>query len=584
MNKTVNINLGGMFFHIDEDAYQKLTRYFDAIKRSLSNSNGQDEIIKDIEMRIAEIVSERQSPDKQVISLRQVEEVIAIMGQPEDYRLEDEGPAEKTSYDYSRRPIKKLYRDLDKATIGGVATGLGHYFGIDAFWIKIILVILTVVSFGTGIIVYIVLWVVMPGAVTTSEKLEMTGEPVTISNIEKKVREEFEAVTEKFKNVDYDKMGNQVKTGADRVANNFLEVLSKIFKVFAKILGAVITIFSAFMLVAMLVALFTLGSSSLVEVPWQSYLDAINYTDFPIWVIALLSFFAFGIPTFFLFILGLKLLITNMKSIGSIAKYTLLALWIISIAMLITFGIKQATEIASDGRALEKQTLNLKPNDTLKVKFTFSDFYAKDLNDNNDYEFVQDESGKEVIHSNEVHLEVLATDAKQPYVQIEKRANGKSLSAARKRAEEIVYTYKWDGNTLELSNFYTTDVANKYRNQEVVVYLYLPPGYYFKPDSNIQNFDYSDDWFFNLHHSGDYLYFVEKNKVRCLDCPNDENEFEDLLPGSSEEQTETSIDSSGTTVTINSHGVQVHSDRSQTGRKRFKTLKLDENGVIIKTE
>ena len=91
MNKTVNINLGGMFFHIDEDAYQKLSRYFDAIKRSLSDSNGQDEIIKDIEMRIAELVSEKHTSEKQVINLKEFDEIIAVMGQPEDYRIDPDG-------------------------------------------------------------------------------------------------------------------------------------------------------------------------------------------------------------------------------------------------------------------------------------------------------------------------------------------------------------------------------------------------------------------------------------------------------------------------------------------------------------
>jgi hypothetical protein len=81
MNKTVNINLGGMFFHI-EDAYLKLTRYFDAIKRSLSKSSGQDEIIKDIEMRVAELLTENQKTDKQVVGLKEVDQVIAVMGQP----------------------------------------------------------------------------------------------------------------------------------------------------------------------------------------------------------------------------------------------------------------------------------------------------------------------------------------------------------------------------------------------------------------------------------------------------------------------------------------------------------------------
>ena len=151
MNKTVNINLGGMFFHIDEDAYQKLSRYFDAIKRSLKNSSGQDEIIKDIEIRIAELLNEKQISDKHVVGLREVDEIIAIMGQPEDYIIEDEPKAfenqsQSTSANYRS---KKLYRDSDKGMIGGVAAGLSHYFGIDVVWIRIALVLLIFAGVGT---------------------------------------------------------------------------------------------------------------------------------------------------------------------------------------------------------------------------------------------------------------------------------------------------------------------------------------------------------------------------------------------------------------------------------------------------
>ena len=95
MNKTVNINIGGLFFHIDEDAYQKLSRYFDAIKRSLSNSSGKDEIMKDIEMRVAELFTERQKSDKHVINNVDVDQVVAVMGQPEDYRIDDDAEASK---------------------------------------------------------------------------------------------------------------------------------------------------------------------------------------------------------------------------------------------------------------------------------------------------------------------------------------------------------------------------------------------------------------------------------------------------------------------------------------------------------
>jgi phage shock protein PspC (stress-responsive transcriptional regulator) len=169
MNKTVNINIGGLFFHIDEDAYQKLTRYFEAIKRSLSNSSGQDEIMKDIEMRVAELLTEKQKSDKHVINTKDVDEVIVVMGQPEDYRIDEDTDDKPKEPFYPYTKSRKLYRDKDRGTIAGVCTGLGHYFGIDAVWVKILFLILAFTSFG--IIAYFVLWIAMPKAITTSEKL-----------------------------------------------------------------------------------------------------------------------------------------------------------------------------------------------------------------------------------------------------------------------------------------------------------------------------------------------------------------------------------------------------------------------------
>ncbi|MFM9826872.1 MAG: hypothetical protein ACKVOD_12190, partial [Flavobacterium sp.] len=109
MNKTVNINLGGMFFHMDEDAYQKLTKYFEAIKRSLSNTSGQDEIIKDIEMRVSELLTEKQKTEKHVVTLKEVDEVITVMGQPEDYKIDDNETENNTS-NFTTSKTRKLYR------------------------------------------------------------------------------------------------------------------------------------------------------------------------------------------------------------------------------------------------------------------------------------------------------------------------------------------------------------------------------------------------------------------------------------------------------------------------------------------
>jgi phage shock protein PspC (stress-responsive transcriptional regulator) len=575
MNKTVNINLGGMFFHIDEDAYLKLTRYFDAIKRSLNNSSGQDEIIKDIEMRVSELLTEKQKSEKHVVGLKDVDEVITVMGQPEDYIIEDEEKA-KQSYANTVRKSKKLYRDKENGMVGGVATGLGHYFGIEAVWIKIIFLIFVFAGFGSGILAYFVLWVVTPEAVTTSEKLEMTGEPVTISNIEKKVREEIESLSDKFKNADYDKMGNQVKSGAERISSSFGDFVMTVFKIFAKFLGVILIISGISVLMMLLVGIFTLGTNIFIDFPWQNFVDAGNFTDYPIWSFGLLMFLAVGIPFFFLTLLGFKLLAPNMSSIGNIAKYTLLAIWIIAIAIAISIGIKQASEISYDNKTVEKKAINITAKDTLFVKFRYNDYFAKDLDHRRDFEFVQDSANNQLIYSTDVRLHVIHTDEATPYVQIEKSARGNSFTTAKQRAEKIDYKIQVNGNHLVLDNYFLTDVKNKFRGQEVDVYLYLPEGQVFKPDTSIQDYDDSDDSFFNLHFSGNYTYKVFGSSIKCLNCPADENDDNDY-ENNYENDTNQVDNDTVKEVSIKINGKEVLNSKKSSGK-----LTTDKDGVIIK--
>lgn len=591
MNKTVNINLGGMFFHIDEDAYQKLNRYFDAIKRSLTNSNGQDEIIKDIEMRIGEIISERHTNDKQVINIREVDEIIAIMGQPEDYRIDNDDEPKTSTFNANPtgKVNKKLYRDREKGMIGGVASGLGHYFGIDVVWVRIFFVLFVWLG-GSGIIGYIVLWIVMPEAVTTAEKLEMTGEPVNISNIERKVREEFDNMSDKIKNANYDKMGNQMKTGAERVASRLGEVFMSIFKVFAKIIGVFLIMSSIPVLIMLLIGVFTLGSSAFIEFPWQDFIEAGNYTQYPIWSFGLLMLFAVGIPFFYLMILGFKLLITNMKSMGNIVNYTLLAVWIISVAILISIGINQLTQFAVEGRVVQKENLNLNPSDTLEIKFRHSDYFAKDINEHRDFMVTEDSTETRVIFSNQIGFRIEKTEDTQAYIQIEREAKGRTLSEAKKTAEKIKYGYKIVGNQLLLDNYLLTEFANKYRNQEVDIILYLPKGTLFKVDESVERFDYSDNTYFNLHESSDqYHYRVDSERVKCLDCPKDENEYHDVIGDDADTTvvtTMTKVKVNGQEVIIrevkDSKGNNIETNVSPSEETAGKGLTTDANGVIIK--
>ncbi|WP_366187124.1 PspC domain-containing protein [Flavobacterium ovatum] len=572
MNKTVNINLGGMIFHIDEDAYLKLTRYFDAIKRSLNNSSGQDEIIKDIEMRVAELFTEKQTSNKQVIGLKEVDDMITVMGQPEDYIIEDDSQLASNYNATSYTNNRKLYRDKDGGMIAGVSSGLGYYFGIDAVWIRIILVVLVFGGFGTGIIAYLVLWIVTPEARTTSEKLEMKGEPVNLSNIEKKVREEFDSVSHKIKNADYDKFGNQIKNGSEKIGNRLGSIVMAIFTIFAKFLGIFLIIIGLSTLFALLVGVFTLGTNVFIDFPWTSFVESGNFSDYPIWAFGLLVFFAVGIPFLFLTLLGFKLLAPNMKSIGAIAKYTLIAIWIIALALAISIGVKQASAFSNEGRVIQNEKLNLQPTDTLLIKFKHNSYFAKNIDESTDFRITQDSANSKVIYSNAIRFEIKQTNEKTAYVQVVREAKGTSQPEAHQRAEAIRYSFSIIGNQLVLDNYFVTDIKNKFRDQEIEITLYLPVGTIFKTDSSVQNYDRSNNIFFNLHFSSDnYHYQMTDSKVKCMDCPEDENNYdEDEYQNSS--------------ITINKDGIMITNDSTTKTKREFKGLKIDQNGIIIKTK
>ncbi len=586
MNKTVNINIGGLIFHIDEDAFQKLTRYFDAIRRSLSNSSGHEEIMKDIEMRVAELFTERQKSDKHVINIRDVDEVVKVMGQPEDYRIDDDN-SESNSKDFtSTTTRKKLYRDKEKGMIGGVCAGLGYYFGVDSIWIKIVFILL-VWAGGSGILAYFILWIITPKAITTTEKLEMTGEPVTISNIEKKVREEFESVSNKIKSVDYDKMGNQIKSTTENAGNKIGDAFSAIFGAFAKVLGALIIVFASLSLLGVCIAsVFLLFSSSLPNNTVFNHINTPIGLETPLWIQGILYLLAFGIPMFFILILGLKLLVTNLKSIGSVAKYSLLALWIIAVGILISLGIKEVGQIAYDGKEVKKETININATDTLFIKFKNNDFYSKNNDEHRDLWLTQDENNKEVIYSNNVTIQIMKTDEALPYIQIEKLANGKSPAEAKKRAEKIKYDYKIIGNQLILDNYLLTEIGNKFRDQHIEIYLYLPKGTYFKPDNSLENYDRTDNDYFDLHYSSDnYTYKVDESQVKCLNCPAYENEYNDV-EGNQLDQDSTA------TIQLNKDGILIKRSTSKDGSdidevkkpEEVKSVTINKEGVTIKTK
>ncbi len=198
MKKTLTINISGTIFHIEEDAYEELQKYMVVLKNYFGKDDEGNEIFADIEARIAEIFTEKTSGKNQAITLEWVEELMETLGTPENFS-EEAGEEEPLAGQQTRK--RKLYRDPEQAVLGGVCGGLSVYFNMDPVVIRLIVVLLALLTSGAGIMVYVILWIVVPKAVTTSQRLEMKGEEVTIKNIEKFLKDEVDAVKESYKKI-----------------------------------------------------------------------------------------------------------------------------------------------------------------------------------------------------------------------------------------------------------------------------------------------------------------------------------------------------------------------------------------------
>ncbi len=526
MNKTVNINLAGVFFHIDEDAYAKLQHYLDTIKRSLTSTQGSDEIIADIEARIAELFSEKRKNERYVIGIKEVEEVIAIMGQPEDYVLDDEIFEDEPSYK-APKTSKQLFRDTENSYISGVSSGLGHYLGISAIWMRLIWILLTIFSSGGFILIYIALWIFIPEAKTTADKLAMRGEPVTVSNIERKIKEGFDDVSGRVKNIDYEKYGYKARTGAGSAATAVGKGVSFLLNIFVKFIGIILLLFAGATLILLFIGLFSVGTFGIIDAPWTDYIE-MAAIGAPLWLLSLLAFLLAGIPAFFVFILGLKILMKKSKTIGTTAKLVLFGVWLLALMSAAIIGIKQATHRAFEGEVVVTENLPVTPQDTLFVEMKFHPNYSSRYQEG-EVKIHYDENDRKIMMADDVRLILKSTKDSIGSIEILKSADGKDLKEARTRAENIEYNMEFRNNRLILDAFLTSELQHHWRDQEVVVTLYLPIGSTLYADDNTYYYHRNSDWYGDILHNGEEEHFltITKDGTECPDCPVDEDFIEE---------------------------------------------------------
>lgn len=540
MNKTININLGGYFFHIDESAYQKLRRYLDAIARSLSEDpQGKNEIIADIEARISELLSEKITDARQVVNDQDISDIIKIMGEPEDYADSEEAYTD-TKYQYSRSSSnsKKLFRDGDDKFIGGVASGVGHYFDIDVIWIRLAF-ILTAVFTLVGFVAYILLWILLPEARTTAEKLQMEGEAVNINNIEKKIREEFtnvkesikkgaENVSEKFSNTEK-KYKPKAKSGFQEFLDTLGNIITVFFKIIGKFIGVLIIIVSASVLISFVLALFSIGSFEILGFG-DEFTELPPFMDgsmIPHWLLAIAILIVAGFPFLILLILGLRILSSNIKQFSKTTSLTLLGIWIVALLTLIFTGIEYGTSHAYDGRKVDNKELYVQNSDTLRIKMVNNDdlYYQSRLRrSSRRVEVFQNDVPK--LYSNYVKVDVEPSESQDFSIKIRKVSEGRSRKSANKNAEDLEYNYEVVDNTLELDAYFLSKSKSRFKEEVIYVTIYVPENttvYFGNSTSSFLHGIYDVDRMSDWEMAG-YHFLMTDDGLDCTDCEEEEQD------------------------------------------------------------
>lgn len=338
MKKTFNINIAGYPFTIDDDAYELLSRYLETIEHAFASNDESNEIVADIEARIAELLNDYTSAGNNIITLPTVESIIERVGMPEDFIAEEEsftyesnpsgnpGDGQHTTHatppPYVPPVKKKLYRDPQNSMLGGVCSGLAWYLNVDPTVVRLLTVLLTIMSFSGIAIAYLVMWVVVPEARTPLQRMQMMGQQPTVESIGKTVTDNFH---------------EQNAPCTPPVDNSFGGTLASIFGFLAKaliiiglIIGIPVLIALIIALIGCLFSLIVFGSSAGFSFfggntpEWM--METGNVAIYGI-LCGIGCILVIGIPIFFLVWMGLN------KEVSKGVRNTLLVIWAAGLIM-----------------------------------------------------------------------------------------------------------------------------------------------------------------------------------------------------------------------------------------------------------
>jgi phage shock protein PspC (stress-responsive transcriptional regulator) len=292
MNKIIQINLSGQAISIDEKAYLELGKYLEELQRFFSNNQSHKEIMEDIKARIAEIFISKLDHGFPFITQRDVNDAIQLMGKPSE--IEDKDHENNNKYE-SKSFNKKLFRDVDNRIVAGVCSGIGTYFETDPTIIRLIFVLLILFG-GLPILLYLILYFIVPEAKSEIDRNRMYGKPSNISEIMEDLQKKAKAASVNILN-EADKISNNLKEKANikSASKSLLKMIEYTFKIIAKIISGIGSTF--FLVIALLITLSIVTNSvgyiniGSEEYNFQSLVLIDNYILSLIFRISLLGLF-----------------------------------------------------------------------------------------------------------------------------------------------------------------------------------------------------------------------------------------------------------------------------------------------------
>jgi phage shock protein PspC (stress-responsive transcriptional regulator) len=345
MNTTVNVNLARQHFYFDQASKVKLEVYFEEIKSYFTNDSFLEELMTDVEARIAELLNEIIVDSQQVVTIQHIEKVIEVMGEPNSFKIDDEKAQNKAE----TKAVRKLFRDPDDRFLGGVASGVSHYFSLQVKWVRLIWLLLGLFSWGGFSILYIALWIFVPLAKTTSEKFMMKGQAINLSNLEKKIKDEFEEVANQIKNTDYLKAKRKLKSNTARFFNTAAEILVSIFHLLLKFLGIVMVISASVSLFIIFTLMFSIGLYEVFDIalgtPYWPPIDIIH-TGVSLWQTAFVGLVLGAVPIVYVFLIG-RFFITKTSIGGTATHLILLGVWWFAVLLTIFLSFRFADGVVN---------------------------------------------------------------------------------------------------------------------------------------------------------------------------------------------------------------------------------------------